>query len=178
MEAIYFGNAHWRGNTGAGETGPWAGADLEQGMYVEKKRGRRRRKRGEEACALCVLCVLCTVYCGACGGGYCVRCTACGVLCTVYCVLCTVYCVRWWIRCVWLTRPTTHHGIARSFFLSVFLSFFLSFFLRYYGGGEQTKVNNNSQPLTHEFVSLVLKGREDGFTIKGGDATSGTQATM
>ncbi len=32
MEAIYFGNAHWRGNTGAG-TGPWVGADLEQGMY-------------------------------------------------------------------------------------------------------------------------------------------------
>lgn len=32
MEAIYFGNAHWRGNTGAGE-GPWVGADLEQGMY-------------------------------------------------------------------------------------------------------------------------------------------------
>ena len=81
MEAIYFGNAHWHGNTGGGKVdGPWAGADLEQGMY--------------------------------------------------------------------------------------------------YGGGEQTQVNNNSQPLTHEFVSLVLKGREDGFTIKGGDATSGTQATM
>ena len=29
MEAIYFGNAHWHGNSGAGE-GPWAGADLEQ----------------------------------------------------------------------------------------------------------------------------------------------------
>ena len=26
------GNAHWHGNTGVG-TGPWAGADLEQGMY-------------------------------------------------------------------------------------------------------------------------------------------------
>ena len=31
MEAIYFGNAHWRGNTGAG-SGPWVGADLEQGV--------------------------------------------------------------------------------------------------------------------------------------------------
>ena len=36
MEAIYFGNAHWRGNTGAGPEGPWAGADLESGMYVTK----------------------------------------------------------------------------------------------------------------------------------------------
>mmetsp|Transcript_53163 Transcript_53163/g.142141 ORF Transcript_53163/g.142141 Transcript_53163/m.142141 type:complete len:480 (-) Transcript_53163:197-1636(-) len=79
MEAIYFGNAHWSGNTGAGD-GPWAGADLEQGMY--------------------------------------------------------------------------------------------------YGGGAQTKVNNYSKPLTHDFVSLTLKGRTDGFTLKGGDATNGTQATM
>ena len=30
-KAIYFGNAHWHGNTGAGKTGPWVGADLEQG---------------------------------------------------------------------------------------------------------------------------------------------------
>lgn len=36
MEAIYFGNAHWNGNTGAGPEGPWAGADLEQGMYYGK----------------------------------------------------------------------------------------------------------------------------------------------
>jgi hypothetical protein len=79
MEAIYFGNAHWHGNTGAGD-GPWAGADLEQGMY--------------------------------------------------------------------------------------------------YGGGAQTIVNNQSKPLTHDFVSLTLKGRTDGFTLKGGDATRGTQATM
>lgn len=34
MEAIYFGNAHWHGNSGGGPTGPWAGADLEAGMYV------------------------------------------------------------------------------------------------------------------------------------------------
>jgi hypothetical protein len=79
MEAIYFGNAHWRGNTGVG-TGPWAGADLEQGMY--------------------------------------------------------------------------------------------------YGGGAKTKVNNGSLPLTYDFVSLALKGRTDGFDLKGGDATEGKQTTM
>jgi hypothetical protein len=39
MEAIYFGNAHWHGNTGAldggprATAGPWIGADLESGMY-------------------------------------------------------------------------------------------------------------------------------------------------
>eukprot|EP00912_Choanoflagellata_sp_UC4_P000790 UC4_evm1s495 len=33
MEAIYFGNAHWQNNTGAGPTGPWVAADLENGMY-------------------------------------------------------------------------------------------------------------------------------------------------
>ena len=75
MEAIYFGNAHWHGNTGAGDTGPWVGADLEQGMY--------------------------------------------------------------------------------------------------YGGGDRTKVNNQSQPLPHEFVTAYLRGRTDGFTLKGGDATAG-----
>ena len=32
MEAIYFGNASWHGNRGAG-TGPWLGGDFEQGMY-------------------------------------------------------------------------------------------------------------------------------------------------
>jgi len=80
MEAIYFGNAHWHHNSGAGKTGPWAGADLEQGMY--------------------------------------------------------------------------------------------------YGGGAQTQQNPQSQPLTSEFVSLCLKGRTDGFTIKGGDATTGTFTTM
>ena len=80
MEAIYFGNAHWHGNTGAGEAGPWVGADLEQGMY--------------------------------------------------------------------------------------------------YGGGDATKVNNQSQALPHEFVSLYLRGRTDGFMLKGGDATSGKLQTM
>ena len=80
MEAIYFGNAHWHGNTGAGSTGPWVGADLEQGMY--------------------------------------------------------------------------------------------------YGGGAQTQVNNQSKPLPHEFVSLYLRGRTDGFMLKGGDATAGKLETM
>ena len=80
MEAIYFGNAHWNGNTGAGDTGPWVGADLEQGMY--------------------------------------------------------------------------------------------------YGGGEKTQVNNQSKPLPHEFVSLYLRGRTDGFMLKGGDATAGKLETM
>jgi len=78
-QAIYFGNAHWHRNTGAGG-GPWVGADLEQGMY--------------------------------------------------------------------------------------------------YGGGDVTQNNPQSQPLTSEFVALTLKGRTDGFTLKGGDATKGTQATM
>ena len=79
MEAIYFGNANWHGNTGAGQ-GPWVGADLEQGMY--------------------------------------------------------------------------------------------------YGGGDQTKVNNDNKPLPYAFVSLSLKGLTDGFTLKGGDATKGTLDTM
>ena len=80
MEAIYFGNAHWGGNTGAGDTGPWVGADLESGMY--------------------------------------------------------------------------------------------------YGGGNMTTVNDGSKPLTSPFVSLSLKGHENGFTLKGGDATKGSLETM
>ena len=74
MESIYFGNAHWLGNTGQG-TGPWVGADFESGMY--------------------------------------------------------------------------------------------------FGGGSVTKVNDNNTPLTSDFVSLHLKGRTDGFALKGGDATKG-----
>ena len=42
MEAIYFGNAHWHGNSGAvtdpENQGPWVGADLEQGMYCTHHR--------------------------------------------------------------------------------------------------------------------------------------------
>merc|ERR1712039_972330 len=48
----------------------------------------------------------------------------------------------------------------------------------YYGGGAQTIVNNQSTPLTSDFVSLHLKGRTDGFALKGGDATKGRLATM
>ena len=80
MEAIYFGNAHWRGNSGAGEKGPWVGADLEQGMY--------------------------------------------------------------------------------------------------YGGGNVTKINDGNKPVPFEFVTASVKGRVDGFTIKGGDATAGNLTTM
>ena len=80
MEAIYFGNASWRGNTGAGSTGPWIGADLEEGMY--------------------------------------------------------------------------------------------------YGGGNSTKINDQSKSLTSEFVSLSLRGHSDGFSLKGADATKGNLTTM
>ena len=48
----------------------------------------------------------------------------------------------------------------------------------FYGGGNETIVNNNSQPLTSDFVSLHLKGRTDGFVLKGGDATKGRLDTM
>ena len=48
----------------------------------------------------------------------------------------------------------------------------------YYGGGEATVVNNQSRPLTSDFVSLHLKGRADGFMLKGGDATRGELETM
>ena len=82
MEAIYFGNTHWQGNTGDDSVmdGPWVGADLEAGMY--------------------------------------------------------------------------------------------------YGGGNRTKVNKQNKPLPFPFVSLYLRGRTDGFMLKGGDATNGTLATM
>ena len=42
------------------------------------------------------------------------------------------------------------------------------------GGGAKTQVNNGSKPLPFEFVSLYLRGKSDGFTLKGGDATQGT----
>ena len=79
MEALYFGNAHWAGNTGAGN-GPWVGADLEQGMY--------------------------------------------------------------------------------------------------YGGGSQNPNNQQNTPLPFDFVTAYLRGRTDGFMLKGGDATKGTLTTM
>ena len=49
---------------------------------------------------------------------------------------------------------------------------------RYYGGGEQSTVNNRSQPLTSPFVSLHLKGKTDGFVLKGGVASKGSYQTM
>ena len=48
----------------------------------------------------------------------------------------------------------------------------------YYGGGEATQVNNQSKPLPFEFVTAYLRGRTDGFMLKGGDATSGKLTTM
>lgn len=48
----------------------------------------------------------------------------------------------------------------------------------YYGCGNVTKINPQSKALTFDFVSLSLKGREDGFTLKGGDATKGALTTM
>ena len=51
-------------------------------------------------------------------------------------------------------------------------------FQRYYGGGNQTQVNPANKALTSDFVSLHLKGRTDGFALKGGDATQGALETM
>jgi hypothetical protein len=48
----------------------------------------------------------------------------------------------------------------------------------YYGGGNRTVVNEQNKPLRHDFVSLMLKGRHDGFVLKGGDAAQGKLATM
>jgi hypothetical protein len=48
----------------------------------------------------------------------------------------------------------------------------------YYGGGPFSKYNPQNKPLTHPFVSLYLRGREDGFALKGGDATAGKLQTM
>ena len=39
-------------------------------------------------------------------------------------------------------------------------------------------MNNGSLSLTSDFVSLALKGRTDGYDLKGGDATQGKQRTM
>jgi len=48
----------------------------------------------------------------------------------------------------------------------------------YYGGGNATKVNNQSKTLSFPFVSLYLRGGTDGMALKGGDATSGAFMTM
>lgn len=47
-----------------------------------------------------------------------------------------------------------------------------------FGGGQQTQVNLMNKPLTSEFITLHLKGRTDGFALKGGDATTGNLSTM
>lgn len=48
----------------------------------------------------------------------------------------------------------------------------------YYGGGNDTKVNNRSKALPFPFVSLYLRGGTNSLVLKGGDATSGALATM
>ena len=48
----------------------------------------------------------------------------------------------------------------------------------YYGGGNETKINNKSKPLPFPFVTLYLRGRAEGFLLKGGDATQGELETM
>ena len=48
----------------------------------------------------------------------------------------------------------------------------------YYGGGKHSKYNPQNKPLIHPFVSLYLRGRTDGFALKGGDATKGRLQTM
>ena len=48
----------------------------------------------------------------------------------------------------------------------------------YYGGGNATTVNEQNIALAFPFVSLSLKGRADGFALKGGDATTGPFTTM
>jgi hypothetical protein len=46
------------------------------------------------------------------------------------------------------------------------------------GGGNRTTVNNQSKPLPFDFVTGSVKGRTDGFTIKGGDSTQVELTTM
>jgi len=48
----------------------------------------------------------------------------------------------------------------------------------YYGGGNVTKNNQQNTPLPFPFVTAYLRGRTDGFMLKGGDATQGKLKTM
>lgn len=41
-----------------------------------------------------------------------------------------------------------------------------------------TRENDNNTPLTSEFVTAMVKGGENGFALKGGDATQGGLKTM
>ena len=147
MEAIYFGNAHWRGNTGAGDTGPWVGADLEQGMYVEERRWR--------SVDLLMPC-MCVCVCRTCVSLVCARMSVC-------------VCARAHVCC---------RGGKALILIQGPCPCLSSFHFRYYGGGNVTKINLDNKPLAFEFVTTSVKGRTDGFTIKGGDATKGTLATM
>jgi hypothetical protein len=45
-----------------------------------------------------------------------------------------------------------------------------------YGGN--TTINPNNTPLTMPFVTAMVKGRTDGFVLKGGDATTGALKVM
>jgi hypothetical protein len=48
----------------------------------------------------------------------------------------------------------------------------------YYGGGNQTVVNEGNKPLTSDYVTAYLRGGTDGFMLKGGDATQGGLTVM
>lgn len=48
----------------------------------------------------------------------------------------------------------------------------------YYGGGNLTVNTTTNQPVPFPFVTAYLRGRTDGFMLKGGDATQGTLTTM
>ena len=48
----------------------------------------------------------------------------------------------------------------------------------YYGGGAQSVNNPNNTAVPYPFVTAYLRGRTDGFMLKGGDATTGTLTTM
>ena len=45
----------------------------------------------------------------------------------------------------------------------------------YYGGNVTATTN---QPLTHDFVTALLKGRTDSMALLGGDASAGSLQTM
>jgi hypothetical protein len=45
-------------------------------------------------------------------------------------------------------------------------------------GGQSFAANASNTPLTHPYVTAMVKGRSGGFGLKGGDAQSGTLTTM
>ena len=48
----------------------------------------------------------------------------------------------------------------------------------YISSSAQNPTNNQNTPLPYDFVTTFLRGRTDGFVLKGGDATKGTLTTM